>query len=180
MAKKIILTSLLFCFLLCVCMVVNIPANWVYKQFLASKITEYPVQVQTPQGTIWNGHSGVATNTGLPITAYIPRISWSLQYQEILSLKLVYRIDFTSIEAVGKKLGSYYALIGADLDGLIVQIQDDNALLAVEAVGKFDDKSNALITGKVELRRNDPDIQNLLSTIPQIKQDGSFTIPINL
>jgi hypothetical protein len=178
MIKKTILTSLAFIFLLTIFMIVNMPANWVYKQFIAQKISEYPVKVQTPQETIWAGSTALSTLPNIPITAYIPNLRWSFQYQQLASLKLLYQINFNSIEAVGKKLGSYTAYVGVDLNGYILQIEDNNALLSINAKMHLNNKSRVL-KGNVKLRKNDPDLKNLLLTIPQIKSNGDFEIPIN-
>lgn len=177
MTKKIILKTLLFGLLLGIFMIVNLPASWIYTTFIEEKIKSHPIQVKIPEGTIWRGHSAVATQPNLPIAAYIPQIKWSLEYQHILSLKLIYKIEFNHVEAVGKKLGSYYILLGVDFDGIILQLKDNNAALSIEAVGDFSTKP-ALIKGQIKPQKNDPELRKLLRTNSKIKANGNFQYPI--
>lgn len=179
MRKKITLYTLFFALLFAIFLLINAPANWVYKQFIETKIQDYPIQVQTPKGTIWHGHSALSTESDLPISAYVPRIQWSFIYQQLLSLKFVYKINVSQVNALGKKLGSYIIFFGIDFNGIILQIRDDNAVFDIKAVGDFSAQPS-ILKGQVSLRKKDDiELQGLFTRIPQIRQDGTFSVPIN-
>ena len=176
MIKKAVLYSLVFIIALALMVFINTPARWVYNQFVKPYVVNLPIVIAQPKGRILRGYTQIASiPERMPIPLFVENLRWYPQFQGLLEGKLMLQIDAEDVQMAGKALGDYSAFIGIDFSGPFIKLADNNALLKLNA--KIDLISTPRIAnGTLQLRRDDPQIKNLLATLPMIKKDGSFVI----
>ena len=174
--RKILAYVILFSFLTALMLVVNMPARWLYSQFVQAQVEQLPIKVAVPQGTALAGSTQLMSAEGqLPVDFFVQKLHWKWRPLGLIKGQIVYDLSVQDIQLSGKPLGDYAIEVGWHWGDYFANITDLNALLDLDAKVTISD-AERIISGTVHLNKEDTQIQTLLNAVPMIAPDGSFAV----
>ncbi len=171
-----IFLSLFFLISLMIAAVVQMPAAFLYEQFLVGYLAGKPISVTVPTGNVWHGQTSISSTKELPLVQVsIANIEWEWKPEVLKNMAIGYEVLISQVDVSGINFGNFIVNVNVT-EEINVTVKDYGSPIKLDAQLQYN-SNGALLEGNIKTKQPNPQIDALLGLGQQfIRPQGDFTI----